>query len=73
MLGRLFQTLTKWILAFTLALAIVVIVFAKAMMHILRCEFDAGWIVLVIGPVDKLRYGFSRFHATHVRQSKPTE
>jgi O-antigen/teichoic acid export membrane protein len=53
-LGRLFQTLTKWILAFTLPLAAVVIVFAKPLMHIFGQEFEAGWIVLVIGTLGQL-------------------
>jgi O-antigen/teichoic acid export membrane protein len=54
LLGRLFQTLTKWILAFTLPLAAVVIVFARPLMHIFGREFEAGWIVLVIGTVGQL-------------------
>lgn len=54
LLGRLFQTLTKWILAFTLPLATVVIVFAKPLMHIFGHEFEAGWIVVVIGTVGQL-------------------
>jgi O-antigen/teichoic acid export membrane protein len=54
LLGRLFQTLTKWILALTLPLATVVIVFAKPLMHIFGREFEAGWIVLVIGTAGQL-------------------
>jgi O-antigen/teichoic acid export membrane protein len=54
LLGRLFQTLTKWILAFTLPLAAVVIVFAKPLMHIFGREFEPGWVVLVIGTLGQL-------------------
>jgi O-antigen/teichoic acid export membrane protein len=54
LLGRLFQTLTKWILAFTLPLATVVIVFSKPLMRIFGEAFEAGWIVLVIGTLGQL-------------------
>lgn len=54
LLGRLFQTLTKWILAFTFPLATVVIVFSKPLMRIFGPSFEAGWIVLVIGALGQL-------------------
>ncbi len=54
LLGRLFQTLTKWILAFTLPLATVVMVFSKPLMRIFGPEFEAGWIVLAIGTLGQL-------------------
>jgi O-antigen/teichoic acid export membrane protein len=54
LLGRLFQTLTKWILGFTLPLATVVIVFARPFMRIFGPDFEAGWIVLVIGTLGQL-------------------
>lgn len=54
LLGRLFQTLTKWILAFTLPLATAVIVFARPLMLIFGRDFEAGWIVLVIGTLGQL-------------------
>lgn len=54
LLGRLFQTLTKWILAFTIPLATVVIVFSKPLMRIFGPSFEAGWIVLVIGTLGQL-------------------
>ena len=54
LLGRLFQTLTKWILALTLPLATVTIVFAKPLMRIFGLDFEAGWIVLVIGTLGQL-------------------
>ena len=54
LLGRLFQTLTKWILGLTLPLATVTIVFAKPLMRIFGPDFEAGWIVLVIGTLGQL-------------------
>jgi O-antigen/teichoic acid export membrane protein len=54
LLGRLFQTLTKWILGFTLPLATIVIVFARPIMRIFGPEFEAGWIVLVVGTLGQL-------------------
>lgn len=47
-LGRLFQTLTKWILGLTLPLAIVVICYAPSIMRIFGHEFESGWLALVI-------------------------
>ena len=47
-LGRLFQTLTKWILGLTLPLAIVVMCYAPAIMRIFGHEFESGWPALVI-------------------------
>jgi len=54
MLGRLFQTLTKWILALTLPLAAVVILFAAPLMGIFGAEFQSGWTILVIGVLGQL-------------------
>jgi O-antigen/teichoic acid export membrane protein len=53
-LGRLFQTLTKWILGLTLPLAIVVICYAPAIMRMFGHEFEAGWPALVIGTLGQL-------------------
>jgi O-antigen/teichoic acid export membrane protein len=53
-LGRLFQTLTKWILAFTLPLATVVIVFSRPLMRIFGPAFEAGSLVLVLGTAGQL-------------------
>jgi len=47
-LGRLFQTLTKWVLGLTSPLAIVIIVFARPIMRIFGHDFEAGWPILVI-------------------------
>jgi O-antigen/teichoic acid export membrane protein len=54
LLNRLFQTLTKWIVGLTLPLAAVVILFARALMRIFGHDFEAGWIILVIGTVGQL-------------------
>lgn len=54
LLGRLFQTLTKWVFAFTLPLATVVIAFAKPLMGIFGPDFLEGWPVLVVGVLGQL-------------------
>ena len=54
LLGRIFQTLTKWILGLTVPLAITIIVFARPVMHIFGRDFEAGWPILVIGTVGQL-------------------
>jgi len=54
LLGRLFQTLTKWILAFTIPLAVVVTVFARPMMGVFGKDFESGWPILVIGTLGQL-------------------
>ena len=54
LLNRLFQTLTKWVTGLTLPLAAVVIVFARTVMRIFGPEFEAGWVVVVIGAVGQL-------------------
>jgi O-antigen/teichoic acid export membrane protein len=54
LLGRLFQTLTKWILGLTLPLAIVVICYAPAIMRMFGHEFESGWPALVVGTFGQL-------------------
>jgi O-antigen/teichoic acid export membrane protein len=54
LLGRMFQTLTKWTLAFTIPLAVVVMVQARTMMGIFGQEFEKGWPILVIGTLGQL-------------------
>jgi O-antigen/teichoic acid export membrane protein len=54
LLGRLFQTLTKWILGSTLPLALVMIVFAKPLMRLFGPAFEAGWLVLTVGTLGQL-------------------
>jgi O-antigen/teichoic acid export membrane protein len=54
LLGRIFQTLTKWILGLTVPLAGVMIIFAPGLMRIFGHEFEAGWPILVIGTAGQL-------------------
>ncbi len=54
LLGRLFQTLTKWMLGLTLPLAMVMIAFARPIMRIFGHEFEAGWSILVVGTCGQL-------------------
>ena len=54
LLGRLFQTLTKWMLGLTFPLAIVMIVFARPIMRIFGPDFESGWLILVIGTCGQL-------------------
>ncbi len=54
LLGRLFQTLTKWIFGLTVPLAFVMIIFAKPLMRLFGPAFEAGWLVLVLGTLGQL-------------------
>jgi O-antigen/teichoic acid export membrane protein len=54
LLGRMFQTLTKWILGLTIPLAVVMIFFASPLMRIFGRDFQAGWPILIIGTVGQL-------------------
>ena len=54
LLGRMFQTLTKWILGLTLPLVAGIVVFAPALMRIFGHDFEVGWVVLVIGTLGQL-------------------
>jgi O-antigen/teichoic acid export membrane protein len=54
LLGRLFQTLTKWILGLTLPLAFVMIIFSKPLMRLFGAAFEAGWLVLSLGTLGQL-------------------
>jgi O-antigen/teichoic acid export membrane protein len=54
LLGRLFQTLTKWMLGLTFPLAMVMIVYARPIMRIFGHDFEAGWPILVIGTCGQL-------------------
>jgi O-antigen/teichoic acid export membrane protein len=54
MMGRMFQTLTKWILGLTFPLAATMIIFARSLMRIFGPEFEAGWSVLMVGTVGQL-------------------
>ena len=54
LLGRMFQTLTKWMLGLTIPLAIVLIIFAKPVMRTFGHDFAAGWPVLIVGTCGQL-------------------
>jgi len=54
LLGRLFQTLTKWVFGMTLPLAFFMIVFSKPLMRLFGAAFEAGWLVLSLGTVGQL-------------------
>jgi len=54
LLGRIFQTLTKWILALTIPLAATMVLYAPPLMRIFGSDFEAGWPILVIGTVGQL-------------------
>jgi O-antigen/teichoic acid export membrane protein len=54
LLGRLFQTLTKWMLGLTFPLAIVMIIYARPIMRMFGHDFEAGWPILVIGTCGQL-------------------
>jgi len=54
LLGRIFQTLTKWILGLTIPLAAVMMLFAAPLMRIFGHDFEVGWPILVIGTLGQL-------------------
>ncbi|MGO9088655.1 MAG: flippase [Candidatus Sulfotelmatobacter sp.] len=54
LLGRLFQSLTKWAVGLTTPLALVIIIFARPLMRIFGHDFEAGWPILIIGTLGQL-------------------
>lgn len=54
LLGRIFKTLTKWVLGLTLPLAAGIVIFAPALMRIFGHDFESGWTILVIGTLGQL-------------------
>ena len=54
LLGRLFQTLTKWVIGLTLPLAFVVMIYSRPIMLLFGPAFGEGWPVLVIGTIGQL-------------------
>jgi len=54
LLGRLFQTLTKWIVGLTLPMAFVMIIDSKPLMRLFGPAFEGGWMVLVLGTLGQL-------------------
>jgi O-antigen/teichoic acid export membrane protein len=53
-LGRLFQTITKWVLGLTFPLAAVMMIFSRPIMRIFGHEFEIGWPILAIGTLGQL-------------------
>lgn len=54
LLLRLYQTITKWTLGFTVPVAFTIMFFARPLMRIFGPEFEVGWIVLVITSAGQL-------------------
>ncbi len=54
LLGRLFQTLTKWVTGLTLPLAFVFMIYSKQIMLLFGPAFGAGWAVLMLGTVGQM-------------------
>ena len=54
LLGRLFQTLTKWVFGLTLPLAFVAMIFSRPLMLLFGLAFGAGWALLVVGTLGQL-------------------
>jgi O-antigen/teichoic acid export membrane protein len=54
LLGRLFQSLTKWVLGLTIPLAGVMMLFARPLMRIFGHDFEEGWPILIIGTLGQL-------------------
>ena len=54
LLGRMFQILTKWIIAFTIPLAAAFIIYSRPIMQIFGSEFEVGWPILIIGALGQL-------------------
>ncbi|HUM04116.1 MAG TPA: flippase [Terriglobales bacterium] len=54
LLSRLFQTVTKWVIAFTLPLILLLSVFASTVLGIFGADFQAGSVVLMILCVGQL-------------------
>ena len=54
LIGRLYQTLTKWILGLTVPLALVMILFAPSFMRLFGRDFVVGAPILVIGTLGQL-------------------
>jgi O-antigen/teichoic acid export membrane protein len=54
LLLRLFQSLTKWALGLTMPLALVIIVLSRSVMRTFGQDFEAGWLILIIGTLGQL-------------------
>jgi O-antigen/teichoic acid export membrane protein len=54
LLGRIFQTSTKWIFGLTVPLVALMIVFAHPIMSVFGHDFETGWAILIIGALGQL-------------------
>jgi len=54
LLGRLYKALTKWILGFTLPLALTVMICAIPILRIFGPDFVNGWPILIVGAIGQL-------------------
>jgi O-antigen/teichoic acid export membrane protein len=54
MMGRLYRSLTRWVLGASLPLAITVIVNARLLMRMFGHDFEVGWPILIIGTIGQL-------------------
>lgn len=54
MLGRLYQSLTKWVFGVTFPLAITVMIYAHPILRMFGHDFEAGWPILLIGTIGQL-------------------
>jgi O-antigen/teichoic acid export membrane protein len=54
LLLHLYQTLTKWVLGFTLPLAFFIMIFSRPLMEIFGREFGEGWVVLAVATFGQL-------------------
>ncbi len=53
-LRRIYQTLTKWIVGFTVPLVAMLLLFSHPLMRIFGPDFEMGWSVLSIGSLGEL-------------------
>lgn len=54
LLLRLYQTLTKWIIAFSLPLIFVFLIFSRTIMGLFGADFQVGWLILAIVTLGEL-------------------
>lgn len=54
LLLRLYQTLTKWILAFTLPVILIFLILPGTIMSLFGADFQSGWLILAIVTVGEL-------------------
>jgi O-antigen/teichoic acid export membrane protein len=54
LLKRMFQTIAKWVVGLTAPLAFVMMIYSREFMQIFGREFQAAWLVLIIGTTGRL-------------------